>query len=230
MQTNVCEECPPECEECAGISDCKICRIYFVLYINTCSKSCPDGLHPNWAEKSCKSCKFEEFSLIRDDKEVCFQCKSPCRSCSTDSLNCTSCTLGKFWNGHDCSERCDEGTFPVQEYGMCLNCHFSCKTCVGQFSTDCLSCAEPSFLFQGKCLRYCPDRYFADKDTRSCQNCHFSCSNCEGPLFLDCIDCMETRTFIPKAMSRGECICKERFFDIGQSLCEGKHAFILINH
>jgi proprotein convertase subtilisin/kexin type 5 len=153
MQMNICEECPPKCEECVRLSDCKICRIGFVLNINTCSKSCPDWLHPNSADKSCKSYKSEEFYLIRDNKEFCFQCKSPCRRCSTDSLNWTSCTQGKFWNGHDCFERCDEGTFPVQEYGMCLKCYFSCKTCGGQFSTDCLFCAESLFLFQGKCLQ-----------------------------------------------------------------------------
>ncbi len=80
----------------------------------------------------------------------------------------------------------------------CENCHYTCQTCGGPFSTDCLSCDYYRFLIDDieggggkRCEEVCPRGSYPDFDINVCLPCHETCDGCVMGGPSDCLDCKE---------------------------------------
>eukprot|EP00854_Cymbomonas_tetramitiformis_P004520 gene4520-5536_t len=139
--------------------------------------------------------------------EVLFECRL--KECG--SLMCSVC----LENSH-----CSEGQYcSINQFGAntCDNCHPSCETCNGGYSTSCTSCdsssgGAESFLVDngetyGKRCEQCANSsncgagYFCDDnglDENTCGACDSECLQCDGSLRTDCTACQPGRFLITR--------------------------------
>lgn len=123
--TKNCDKCNAICKSCTGTTSlnctaCNISTIYSYLYSSTCltSAACPSGT-------------YADLSLY-----ACTICPSICKSCFYSSVKlsvaCSSCPFGYYFNitNFSCSQTCNGSTYPNNVNSKCMDCHFSCLTCV----------------------------------------------------------------------------------------------------
>jgi proprotein convertase subtilisin/kexin type 5 len=226
LNSNICHKCQESCEECSYENSCSTCKLGYVFQNNTCGKTCGNGEFPNWALKICSPCKLEELSIISNTGVSCGKCQHPCRSCLISPQQCTSCIPGLYWGNSSCLPNCQEGFYPLDDFGVCDRCNSNCKTCINKGSKSCASCSDQLFFLNGECLEKCPGSYFGNNQSRACEPCHFSCAKCAGENKMDCLECPESRFLSNETDSLiGECKCLHGFFENNEKNCGGIFAF-----
>ena len=146
------------------------------MYAGSCRPSCPSGT----------------FALDGH----CYNCVSPCQTCSGSGENCESCISTRVYFNGKCLKDCPDGTFFAD--GSCLLCDPRCLTCTGT-STYCKSCLDnkyflnnncfdecPGVVLDGKCSGGCPDGKYLSES--SCKDCDEKCGTCSESS-TNCLTC-----------------------------------------
>ena len=97
--------------------------------------------------------------------ESCVTCNGP------TSEDCTSCAVGRFYDGAECQlcDGCGEGEFTVEACAM--NSNTVCQACS--------SCGEGEY--EAAACSGTADAV--------CSACHNSCDTCSGPSEMECLSC-----------------------------------------
>lgn len=123
---------------------------------------------------------------------ACQLCPVPlnCANCSyfndTDSVQCTSCKYGYFYQSSSkiCAPTCSSNQYPFYGNNTCLECHGNCLTCFGPGESFCKSCLAPllitSNISGSYCISTCNQTGYYNAGSVSCLPCHVSCLNCSG--------------------------------------------------
>uniref|UniRef100_A0A4W6DD95 Growth factor receptor domain-containing protein n=1 Tax=Lates calcarifer TaxID=8187 RepID=A0A4W6DD95_LATCA len=182
LATQLCEDCLPNCEACAGSNDncisCSKGSYKLFLHQGRCLSNCPEGFFET-AEGSCEACD------------------SSCLTCDGIKSQCLSCADGYYLGNGMCRLNCSLRTYPADD-GTCRRCPPHCDVC-----SDDRTCFS-DFLYlmlNGVCKASCPMGYYEDMEEGRCGQCHPTCASCSGPLADDCETCS---TFSPK-LYKGAC-------------------------
>jgi len=131
-----CLDCHATCTSCFGPNNtnCLSCNNETRVFIPS--------------NYSCFLCPAKHFG--NDATQKCESCHSTCKSCFGPNLtNCASCESQFYYLYKIVSACiiCDLKTYGNDTVEYCVNCHPSCKTCIGSSSTDCLSCELTESFF-----------------------------------------------------------------------------------
>lgn len=134
----ICLPCESPCDECETKEKCLSCSEGFYWYNEECPKSCPDGMFPNDATRTCDTCN-----------EACLTCYGP------SSKECFECNYFEKYNRtytKDCKLlQCEEASYVSINYEEriveCLECYKACASCNGGNKTDCLECKKGYLSF-----------------------------------------------------------------------------------
>ena len=116
-----------------------------------------------------------------------FLCSSPCATCQTTDVVCTSCLAASakpyFYDG-DCHTGCKDG-FTATSATECTQCQDPCVKCAGSVS-KCTSCVAPKpYLYSDTCNSTCQPGNWGDGSL--CAACSNPCLNCSSAS--DCLSC-----------------------------------------
>ncbi len=79
-------------------------------------------------------------------QNLCYPCKSPCSTCTSDTV-CTTCISGYTLTNNQCiSTSCSDGYYKDSTNQYCLTCQSPCNTCTSQ--SLCTSCL-PGYQLNG---------------------------------------------------------------------------------
>ncbi|EAS06483.2 leishmanolysin family protein (macronuclear) [Tetrahymena thermophila SB210] len=209
--------CQSPCVNCRGSSTwCTSCLAGYKLIAEkgTCQKQCDNScLECNLPVNptSCTSCK-DGFYLYQGQ---CFQCQSPCQTCSQSRNNCLTCinnyTLNHLQNVCNpiCYGACKECILPQQknsckscfdqnylsQQGECLPCSSQCLNCLGD-SNICTKC-YPGYILNPltfQCNPICAQNCLTCTEPLS----PLSCTSCEQGYYLNnnsCLSCLSITDF-----------------------------------
>jgi len=77
---------------------------------------------------------------LNPSQNLCYPCKSPCSTCSSES-SCLTCLSGfSLSNGQCIFTACSDGYYKDSSSPYCLTCQSPCKTCTS--ATACTSCVN----------------------------------------------------------------------------------------
>jgi len=152
------------------------------------------------------------LTFLSSDNSKCELCQAPCEACFSQNI-CKTCAPGNYllFNSTQCSPACPDKFFGDQLTHICKPCFFTCKTCVGESSTECLKCdIENGYTKDsdavGDCkLAVCPDGFYSLLNLQSsrieCLKCHESCAKCDrsdSPSY--CLECKKPLFTVPNAI------------------------------
>lgn len=145
---------------CTNAYSCTSCTPVIKYLTSTSQCKCSAG----YLEPSCSVCSYQ------------------CQQCTTTADNCVSCNglnfryyqLNNVTNKGDCL--CYDGYYSDNINSLCLQCHYSCKTCTS--STACLSCPTNRQFDVNNQYCECVSQYYQNSQSLNCLPCHYSCSNC----------------------------------------------------
>ena len=128
-QSNKCETCSQNCSQCTSSSVCTACASPFILSSGNCiTQSTPQP----------QSCNAGFY--LNPSQNLCYPCKSPCSTCSSDTI-CLSCSSGySLSNGQCISTSCSNGYYKDSTTPYCLTCQSPCITCSS--ASVCTSCVN----------------------------------------------------------------------------------------
>ena len=144
VQVNsTCIHCSPECVNCILTpTQCTSCHPPDLLYLQTCSSTCPSGTFPN------------------SELGQCITCTKPCQTC-VNAYSCTSCIYGYILYQEPTKNQCVEGpSCPNSYYSSLKNGNPVCK-----FECDSSEYREPS---SKTCSETCPVGYVHYSPTQTC--------------------------------------------------------------
>lgn len=190
--SRICQSCPTNCLSCpSSFSVCTQCKsTYFIFSYNSsysiCIQNCPNYYY--------------------QINSTCYQCISPCVTCSA-AYTCLSCLSLYYFNN-----------------GSCYPCNSFCLTCAGSTALDCLTCI-PNYILMGSICQklYCSATQFVHS-TLGCVSCStyfpnsLSCistgaSSCQDGYILQnnsCYSCSQVTGYVLDT-STGK--CKDRCGD-----------------
>ncbi|RHZ87101.1 hypothetical protein Glove_40g11 [Diversispora epigaea] len=192
----ICQACPSSCTDCAFDSSatlvkCSKCIPGYVLDIDQCVQSCPDGKVIN-----------------PDDRATCIACSQNCATCDGPSTDqCLSCQdPSQFSLNGVCSATPCPSSYVTQN-NTCVKCHPDCLECSGQGINQCTKCPlnRPILTDKGQCIESCSIGTFEDSTTGKCQACDSSCSSCFGPKSDQCLGCSDVSKFLQNGACNNEC-------------------------
>ena len=185
----------------------------------SCHTNCPSGFY--------SAVSYSTF-FNNTNALICLPCMSPCVTCNTDGISCTSCEAGFSLSGTLCLNTCDGGYYPIIEIStsffglsfeitLCFPCSGNCATCSG-WST-CTSCHAGMILDPyGSCLSGCPaNNMYYDSTTRQCLTCSSACYSCNGAQSSNCVSCNP-----PLQLFQGSCIstCPFGYYSTVEYFCQ----------
>jgi len=105
-----CEKCLDNCKRCQSSLYCSSCMEDFIYHVPThsCIQPCLDGYFLNATG-------------------ICELCTSPCRTCSTNASQCTSCTTGTAF--YQDSKKCI-GCCKQAKEALCCDCVLNSNLCI----------------------------------------------------------------------------------------------------
>ena len=181
--------------------------------------SCPSGYYPALIS----STVFNNTNYYQ-----CMPCLSPCLTCETDGVSCTSCISNYSLSGSSCQILCPDGKYAsvsvtLSVHGLsiqlshCVPCTSSCLTCSSLH--NCTSCPSGMVLDSaGFCNSNCtnPNTYL-NSSTRQCDLCSTTCYTCIGPQSSNCISCVP-----PLQLYLGNCmsVCPFGFYATSSYTCQ----------
>jgi hypothetical protein len=143
----------------------------------------------------------------------CQKCPSSCHTCSSLTI-CTSCEPNAALQpSGQC--KCVSSTpfstavmYMDPDTGACHECHYTCASCNGPYSTNCLSCKVGATLSggpPGQCIP--PVGSFIDSDG-SVKPCFTTCATCINGQQTGCLTCFSGATLVTiPTVPGGECKC-----------------------
>lgn len=183
------KNCPVECTGCDQTGACTGCALIgttqYMLAAGKCLTYCPAGY-------------FVDTMI-----GVCGKCDAMCLTCSTTSVNCTSCqqvnpAWAYLWT-NICTSACPTGYY-ASGY-VCNQCFQGCLTCTGPGKDNCQSCMTvgtlPYYLVSGStsCEMACPPgQYFDQFFPNTCNMCDPYCLTCDSSS-LNCRSCVTNGTY-----------------------------------
>lgn len=169
---------------------CTNCSLGFMLYNNTCIKSCDIGenekcltCNPNYEQREfCESCNSGFYLNSEIDPTKCQICEinnNHCQDCQliSGNLTCISCKEGYTLINKTCFKSCDIN---------CENCYYD-----GINEGECLECKESYFLKENYTLI---GQHYENK--KYCSKCPEGCSKCKDffigsdKISLNCTTCI----------------------------------------
>ncbi|KAL4454555.1 hypothetical protein ABPG74_021760 [Tetrahymena malaccensis] len=158
-------------------------------------------------------CNDGYFEDINNQK--CSKCDQSCLTCF-DSTNtgCKTCQNDRILNSGSGSGSCicKPGSYENPSLKICVQCHYSCRTCSGPNANNCILCQDYRTLNMNSCL--CNQGFYDDSDQKSCVPCHYSCLSCKNSLTSGCNNCQKNRQFD----INGLCKCNNGFYDDSSAL------------
>ncbi|KAL4470417.1 hypothetical protein ABPG74_012028 [Tetrahymena malaccensis] len=175
--SNTCDKCISNCDQCDNNFQCKQCSPGFYLLEDdkTCSQCSTDGYYIDKTNQYCNKCPPEK----------------KCKNCNNNDLKCTQCFSGFYLFNSDSCIICGDGYF--KSGNNCFKCIDNCQTCTDD--KKCKKCLPNFYLYNdgAQCIPCDSQGQFQQNDT--CQLCHSSCSKCKGKTENDCIECKESNQF-----------------------------------
>ena len=186
--------------------------------------------------KTKTSSSKKKLSKSEHKDTLCLQySEDECEECVKNS-QITSNGICKCKPGFIFDSKINECNCPSQYYfdkttGLCVLCHYSCKTCTGSESNQCTLCTgENHFLnsIPGKCI--CADGFYSDVIFYGiCSKCHWSCGSCSGFGETKCSSCTIPDTKYDELLE--SCGCKDGFYLDETSLkCQGINLITVLNY
>ncbi|KRX05397.1 Insulin-like growth factor binding protein, N-terminal [Pseudocohnilembus persalinus] len=211
--TNKCEKCDSKCLKCSDSTstNCSSCKIGYFLNGSECVEA-----------ENCPSTTFADKI-----NRTCTGCDSSCLTCFKEgNIHCSSCQIGEFLvqqNGSTCESVCPDGTY-ADVNSVCQRCHYSCKTCSAETSSDCDICQDNYYRESqnNTCVYKCPEGFYGKQGSseKECQQCSNDCLTCSGPDEDNCTGCKDK-----KFLYKGNCVnsCPQGVgFDQDTMECFGK--------
>ena len=167
-----------------------------------CSNSC-DGCHGQ-GSSSCDKCA-DDFIKNEDNDCVC-----PENFYYDPTATTGLCQPINYGDYCDTSEYNDEGE--------CLECDFTCLSCIGGSSNNCLTCHHGSTLVpsgcgaltQGYCA--CAEGFYLEDEINECVACHSLCKTCSGPSQSECDSCAWPRVAVDVS-GQISCDCPDGYYE-----------------
>ncbi len=135
----------------------------------TCVNQCPSGTY--FAQGTLYNFATATTTFYQE----CQICSSSCATCSTTNgvPHCTSCPIGKFFDGSGCYDTCPSGYGRTSDM-TCQPCSSLCGVCLGPTDSD--------------CTVYCPFGW-QNAWLVPCVSCDSSCRTCIGGSNNQCLSC-----------------------------------------
>lgn len=131
------EKCSLGCLKCSSKDECTLCSSKYRLIHGSCELKCDSGLETLFKSSNLtptlKIPICYRFYANKDDS--CEACRSECRTCLNETFCLTCSDPKKFYLNGKCLESCPDGYFPNKDSLTCDQCHYSCETCQGLYST-----------------------------------------------------------------------------------------------
>ncbi|CAD8125277.1 unnamed protein product [Paramecium sonneborni] len=199
--SNICLPCHYTCGRCFNSehTGCIFCLDSSNRYLQTSGEClCKPSYYDDQTNNiQCETCHYSCKECIDSpEKDACIKC--PESRVSSDP------SAGQFQCICESSHNFDDG-FQI----LCQQCHYSCLTCNGPFSSNCLTC-DTTYrqLDYSTCI--CPNGYY-DNGQLKCANCHYSCQRCFDNTEYACIMCsFELQFRVPKG---NMCKCADGYYE-----------------
>ena len=105
---------------------------------------------------------------------------------------------------------CIPGYFDNYVSSTCLNCQYTCYTCIN--TAQCDSCSSAMYREYNNITKFCTctTGYYDDGSNQLCANCYLMCLGCIGPNSTACTSCdaAKYRTLA----STGMCVCMNGYY------------------
>ncbi|KAL4470308.1 hypothetical protein ABPG74_011919 [Tetrahymena malaccensis] len=222
-----CNQCPYQCSACTSASFCTECKLGFVLNKTDNQCYCQSGTYDPKSQK-CISCNSNQY--FDTNSSSCLPCDSSCKTCQSQSTQCTSCNNPQVFYQFTCKDQCPPGYYADQFFN-CQPCSSNCKTCQTT-STTCVTCYD-TFQKQpdntcacvnqvydpqsNKCVSCSPNQVY-NPAQKLCQNCNPSCSTCKDASNVNtCTSCPAG-----KVLYNGSCqnSCPQLYFQDPNNVCQ----------
>ncbi|KAL4442386.1 hypothetical protein ABPG74_005727, partial [Tetrahymena malaccensis] len=220
-----------------GLCDCQ--AGYFKTSEGTCSLCSQYCASCENSSTQCTSCSAAQKRILNSNAQcvcqngyaedsastTCLQCTATkCASCSKANLGqCTSCIIQNgiqlVLNGNNCT--CPQGYH--DDGTNCVQCHYTCNTCSGQYQNQCLTCNYSMIKQADNTCKCAVGNYFLNG---KCNPCSSICDS-SGCIFDAniCIACGTNSYMI--GTSPGKCYCNNQYYFDGnacqactQQLCQ----------
>lgn len=126
----------------------------------------------------CVAGMYPDTSL---DPSTCVLCKSPCATCTQETV-CLTCLSGFYFFNGSCSSDCPADTsIKNNSTQTCDACNAICLKCSGTTST-CTACNSPLVFYNGSCQTECPSGGTLAPSNGVCTACNSVCLYCSGTI------------------------------------------------
>ncbi|KAL4502475.1 hypothetical protein ABPG72_012062 [Tetrahymena utriculariae] len=219
QQTNNCDSCSSNCNQCFNSQQCTSCSSgYSLLQVSNSQSQCVqqnsivDGYYFDQSSQQFLKCSSSCITCQKSS-QFCTSCQSPLLldvqgglclpKCPINKLQtnqqCVGCSALGVTNCNQCEKNgqnivctsCQLGFY--LDYGRCSKCDSSCKDCLGS-ATSCTLCFYPYILDKNSCNQACSSGKYVDNN-QVCQQCNTECSSCFGQSY-NCTSCTNKSQFI----------------------------------
>lgn len=199
----LCAQCDSSCLTCSGgyAENCTSCSSTATLrywLLNMCWSVCPGGYYSNDTSNACHICP------------TTFNCGNCTYQNSTDTVVCTSCAYGYYFQASDstCTSGCNSTQFANKANNTCIECSPACVSCYGPSESSCTSCPSGEKLLTNVtgsfCVTTCDPVGYTTSGGFNCLACDSSCYTCGGTANNECSSC-QNGTFLSSGYCRLVC-------------------------
>ncbi|KAL4488331.1 hypothetical protein ABPG72_019181 [Tetrahymena utriculariae] len=223
---NSCISCDSQNNRVLNGQSCNCRQGYYHIHNNPicapCDKTCftCNGSNPNQClscdEKQNREldqsgfCKCKE-GCIQDSQGNCVKCHITCKTCTgtrdNECLQCQESNQRTLDKNNKCV--CKQDYFENNPIlASCLQCHYSCETCLNTQVNICTKCGNNSNrqIINGNCE--CLDGYY-DDGTIQCKPCtNKDCKKCDKSS-QKCLECFQGQQ--REINTSGNCFCKKGY-------------------
>ncbi|EAR89451.2 EGF-like domain protein (macronuclear) [Tetrahymena thermophila SB210] len=220
QQTNTCDSCSSNCNQCFNSQQCTSCQSGFTLLIASSSQSqcvqqgtSVDGYYFDKTSQQYLKCS-NSCLTCKDSSQFCTSCQPSLLLDIQGGLCLSKCPINKLQTGQQCQSCSDLGVPNCNQCqrngsnvivcsscqlgyylnsGSCSKCDSSCKDCFGS-ATSCTLCFYPYVLDKNSCQKTCSSGEYVDTNN-VCQQCNHECSSCFGQSY-NCTSCANKSQFI----------------------------------
>lgn len=163
--TTACLACQSPCDECENEIKCKSCRKGYYWDSENCVKQCVDRTYSDDSTRTCIACDISCLECYGPSNKNCLVCDYFNKYGRSEENN-AECTLIV------CTDQMYLNINEVDKVAECLECHRTCKKCIGGGRKDCLECeanllAAPGNTEETFLCKTCEERkvgYYTDVD------------------------------------------------------------------